>query len=106
MPNPPIPEEPNFIKNIEALQKVLSGIAVTMFFITWITGFDFVKDIFRPDFVLVLTILRVSIATVSLSITSLVGYNQLRKMFIWGIDSWEIYKQMLELKKKDDEGRK
>jgi len=102
MSNKPIPSEPNFIKNIEALQKVLSGIAVTMFFIVWITGFDFVKDIFKPDFVLVLTILRVSLASVSLVITSLVGYNQMRRMISWGIDSWEVYKDLLEIKKKKD----
>lgn len=102
MSNPPIPPEPNFIRNIEALQKVFASVAVTMFLVVYITGFDFVKDIFKPDFVLVLTVLRVSIATVSFILTAVVGYKQFKRMLTWAIDSWEVYKQMLEFKRRKD----
>lgn len=101
--NPKPPEEPKFIKNATSTQKWLAGIAVSMFFTVWITGFGWVVDIFRPDFVKALQYLRMTIALVGIGVTSIVGYQQIKRMLDWLVDSWEIYKKISEFKnnKKD-----
>lgn len=105
----PIPEEPKFVKNINYLQRILAGIAVTMFLVVWLTGFNFVIDIFKPDFVKALTILRVTIALVAFSISSILGYRQIGFIMKAILEIYGFYQTMLEINKakknskKDDE---
>lgn len=103
MSNLPIPEEPKFIKNVEALQKIFAGIAFTMFVMVWVTGWNIVIDVFKPDFVFVLTILRVTIITIAISLSCFVGYTQGRRMIGWAIESWQLYQDALAMKKKGKE---
>lgn len=99
----PIPEEPKFVRNATALQKWLAGVAVSMFLTVWITGWSYIQDFFKPDFVKPLSYLRVSIALSAIAITSIIGYQQMRWMATWLMNSWEIYKTMLEIKNKKEE---
>lgn len=96
-----LPDEPKFIQNATATQKWLSGIAVSMFITVWVTGWNAVVDIFKPDFVQALTYLRMSIALIGIGITSTVGYQRLKNMAEWGIEWWEMYKQVSEFKRRD-----
>jgi|ERR1700744_23176 len=104
-----IPEEPKFIQDATATQKWLAGIAVSMFFVVWITGWGFVAEFFKgtsdkTDFTLALTYLRFTIALIAIGITSIVGYPQIRKMLSWIYDSWTVSKDILEsIKNKDKE---
>lgn len=98
---PPLPEEPQFVKNITSLQKLLAGVAVSMFFTVWVTGFDFVKDIFKPDFIKLLTWLRVAITLSGIAITSVVGYPQIMRMINWFVQNYELYQEMSALKRKN-----
>lgn len=98
----PIPEEPAFIRNITSFQKVLASIAVTMMITAWVTGFNFISDFFKPDFVEALRYLRVGMALMAITLTSVVGYQQLKSMLNWLADSWEVYKNLMELKRNKD----
>lgn len=95
----PPEEPPKFIRNATSTQKWMAGIAVSMFITVWISGWAFVVDIFKPDFVKALTYTRMTIALVGICITSIVGYEQIKKMMDWIVDSWEVYKKISEFKK-------
>lgn len=98
-----IPEEPKFIQDATSIQKWLAGIALSMFFTAWITGFEWVVTFFKPDFVKALTYLRVTIALGGISVMSVVGYQQIKRMLDWLVDSWEVYKKISEFKKGKEE---
>lgn len=92
-------EEPKFIKTAAAVQKWLGGVAVSMLFIVWITGWTYIVDFFKPDWVQALTYMRMIIALSSVAILSIVGYTQLIRTGDWIIESWELYKRIKEIKK-------
>ncbi len=95
----PIPEEPKFVKNITSLQKIMAGVAVTMFLMVWITSFDLVVNIFKPDLVKFLTYLRVGMAMIGIALASCVGYPQLGILLGAALEMYEFYKKMSEIKK-------
>lgn len=103
--NTNIPEEPKFIRNATSIQKWLAGIAVSMFIVVYVTGWDWVSDWFKPDFVTALRYLRVGIAFCGIGLSSIVGYQQLTKMISWLIDSWEVYRNLLELKRNKEKDK-
>lgn len=103
--NANIPEEPKFIRNATSIQKWLAGIAVSMFIVVYVTGWGWVSDFFKPDFVVALRYLRVGIALFGIGLSSIVGYQQLTKMISWLIDSWEVYRNLLELKRNKDKDK-
>ena len=76
-----------------------------MFIVVYITGWDWVADFFKPDFVTALRYLRVGIALFGIGLTSIVGYQQITRMISWLIDSWEVYRNLLELKKNKDKDK-
>lgn len=98
----PIPEEPKFVKTATSIQKWLAGIAVSMFIVVVVTGFEFIQNIFKPNFINALLYLRMGIALVGIGITSVVGFEQIKKMMDWLVDSWEFYKKISELKKEKE----
>lgn len=99
MTKPQLEEPPKFIKNATSAQKWLAGIALSMFFTVWITGWDVVGNVFKPDFIKALTYLRMIIALFGIAITSIVGSGQIRQMLDWLIDSWEVYKKISDFKR-------
>lgn len=98
MTKPITPEQPRFIMNATATQKWMAGIAVSIFITVWVTGWQIVVNIFKPDFVSALTYLRMTLGLVGITITAFVGYEQIKRMLDWLVDSWEIYKKMTEFK--------
>lgn len=98
-----IPEEPRFVRNIGSLQKVLAGIVVTMILVVWITSWDTVINIFKPDYIKALTFLRVVISILALGTTSIVGYQQIGSIMRYILEVYEFYKTMMEIRKKKDE---
>lgn len=103
MNKPTPPEEPKFIQSIEATQKVFAGIAFTMFIVVWISGFDVIGNIFKPDFVIVLTIFRIVVMLIALSLSGFVGYKQGRNMVRWGVESYRLWQNVMEMKKQKEE---
>lgn len=101
----PIPQEPRFVTNITALQKILAGMAVSMFLTVWITGWSYIEDFFKPNFITPLTYLRVGIALAAIAITSVIGYQQMKWMATWLLDSWQVYRSMLEFRNKKEEDK-
>lgn len=99
MSNTPIPKEPKFIESIEAYQKVLAGIAFTLFLVVAICGFDFISNVFKPDFIIVLTIFRIVIMLIALTFSGFVGYQQGKNMFKWGVEAYRVWQNIMELKK-------
>lgn len=95
----PIPEEPKFVRNINYLQRMLAGIAVTMYLVVWAMGWAFVVDIFKPDYVKALTFTRVGIALFAMVITSILGYQQIGYIMRSILEIWDFYKKMLEMKR-------
>lgn len=98
-----LPDDPKFIQNLTSVQKWLATIALSMFFTTWITSFDWVINFFKPDFVKALTFVRMSIALSGIVIMGFVGIPQIKKMIDSLIEYWEIYKKISEIKEKGKE---
>lgn len=98
----PIPEEPKFVKSISAFQRIIAGIAVTMLLMVWVTGFDLVINIFKPDFVKFLTYLRVAMALLGIALTSFVGYQQIGTIMKAILEMYEFYKEMSDIRKNKD----
>lgn len=96
------PEPPKFVTSIEATQKVFAGIAFTMFTVVWISGFDFIGNVFKPDFVLVLTIFRIVAMLMALGLSGFIGYKQAINMVKWAVESYKVWQQIMELKKQKD----
>lgn len=96
------PDEPKFITNATQVQKWLASIAVSIFFTVWISGWEVIQNIFKPDFIKPLTYLRMSLAFIGITLTALVGYQQIVRMLDWLSKSYEIYKEMLEVKKEKE----
>lgn len=105
MTKPHLPEEPQFIKKISSLQRILSGVAISTFITVWVSGFDFVVNIFKPDFVIVLTYLRIGMASVGMMITCIVGGQQLQYMIGWITENYEIYRKITAYKKEQDKDK-
>lgn len=97
-----IPEEPKFVRNIGSLQKVLAGIVVTSILVVYLTSWDMVINIFKPDYIKALTFFRVIVAIFALGTTSIVGYQQIGSIMRYILEVYEFYKEMLELKKKKE----
>lgn len=98
-----IPQEPpKFVTNISWIQKVLASIAVSMAVMVWVTGWDIVANIFKPDFLKLLAYLRVSLAFMAIGFTAFVGYHQITVMLKWFIENYKLYNEMKELKKGQD----
>lgn len=95
----PIPEEPKFVKNISAFQRLIASVALTTLLMVWVCGFDFVINIFKPNFVMALTIVRVSLAISGIIEVAFVGYPQIGAMMKSILEMYEFYKKMSEIKK-------
>lgn len=63
----------DFFQSIGEIQTELMWIAVSMAVIVWISGFDIVQNIFKPDFIKALAIFRMLLAFGSLGILSVTG---------------------------------
>jgi len=92
------PKEPNFIAKIEALQFLLCGIVGTIILVVWITSFDFIINIFKPNFLIVLSILRVGLTSLGLVISSLVGIKAALWLLEKALELKQNYKKLLEEK--------
>lgn len=99
--NEKIPEEPKFVRSITSFQKVLAGVVVTMIFVVWLTSWDMVINIFKPDYIKALTLLRVIIASIALVTTSIVGYQQIGSIMRYILEVYEFYKTMSDIRKGD-----
>lgn len=86
------PEEPKFIRSIEATQKVFAGVAFSMFVVVYVAGFDIISNLFKPDFMIVLTIFRIILILIALGLSGLVGYEQGKRMVKWGISFYQYSK--------------
>lgn len=96
------PTEPNFVKNITYVQKILSGVAVTMFLMVWLTGFNFVTEVFKPNFLNVLATMRMVLAVIGIGFTSVVGYPQFGKMLAWAVENYGLLQRLKKLKDESD----
>lgn len=100
--NKEIPEEPKFVRQITSFQKVLAGVVVTSILVVYITSWDIVIGIFKPDYIKALTFFRVVIAIFALGTTSIVGYRQIGSIMKYILEVYEFYKTMSEIKKKKE----
>lgn len=94
-----IPEEPKFVRQITSFQKVLAGVIVTMILVVWLTSWEMIINIFKPDYVKALTLIRVVIASMALITTSIVGYQQIGSIMRYILEIYEFYKTMSDIRK-------
>lgn len=101
--NHKLKEPVTFAERIESVQIILCGVVGTIILVVWLTSFDFIINIFKPDFIKVLSILRVGLASLGLIIASLVGLKALAWGFNRGIELRAMYTELTELNKKKKE---
>lgn len=97
----PLPiEEPPFIKNIAALQKVLAAIAVSILIVIWLGGWDYIQEFFdKNGFLSIFNDVRALLGIACAIITSFVGYHQIGNMMSWIIEGYETWKKINDMKK-------
>jgi hypothetical protein len=105
MSNLPIPEEPKFVKAVTSGQKVLAGISGSLFFVVWLIGFDFIMNIFKPDYLWLILGFRMCLSLIALTCLGFVGYNNIGIMGQWIVDNYELYKRLSAFKKEQDENK-
>jgi hypothetical protein len=89
----------SWIPKVEAFQLWLAGIVGSISFVVWITSFDFISNIFKPDYIKALGLLRVYLAGCGLIITAFMGI----KALIWLIKkAAELYSEYRDIKKQID----
>jgi hypothetical protein len=97
-----LPQEPRFVKTVTSIQKILAGIAVTMFFAVWFSGIHWFQEIFKPNFVNVLNGTRVVLAVIGLACISVVGYTQLSTVATWIMENYQLYLKLKQIKKDEN----
>lgn len=97
-----INQEPKFVKTFSYVQKILASIAVSMFFVVWISGWDIVQNVFKPNFENALAWFRMLTMGCALACTAFVGLTQLGSMLQWVVDNYELLKKLKEIKKEQD----
>lgn len=101
MSNPP--ERPKFITNITWMQKTIAGIAGSMFLMALVSLIPFIENFFKPDFLYALSLIRASLAGMSLILSGWVGIPQIKYLVGYLFDIVEFYQKFNELKKKKGE---
>jgi hypothetical protein len=96
------PSKPSFVQRITWVQKILAGITGSMFLMALATMIPWIINMFRPDFLYLLSTLRVAMAGSSLVCGCFVGIPQIKGMIGWLADFYEYYKKFTEFKNKQD----
>lgn len=97
-----INQEPKFVKTFSYVQKILASVAVSMFFVVWISGWDIVQNVFKPNFENILAWFRAITMGLALGCTAFVGIKQLGVMIDWGLSTYESIKKLKEIKKEQE----
>lgn len=92
-------EKPSTLfSKVESVQIVLASIAGSMFAVVWVTSFDVVINIFKPDYLKALSIFRMSLAMIGLFITALTGLKGIIKLAKFFIELLELYNRLKKTK--------
>jgi len=103
MSKPIPPTKPTFVQHVSVVQKILAGITGSTFLMSLITMIPFVINLFKPDYLYLLSTLRVGFASASLICGCFVGIPQLWNMVGWLVKFYEYYKKFSELNKGKEE---
>lgn len=96
-------EEPPFVRNITALQKVVAAIAISTLGVIWVGGWDVVQSFFDKSGLLAAwTIFRGILGFCCAGEISFIGYHQIGNMMNWLIDGYQKWKKMKEFNSKDE----
>lgn len=100
IPTPPV--KPKFVQNITWMQKTLAGISGSMFVMVILTMIPWVVDIFKPNYVYLISNLRMYMALASFGVGCFVGIPQIKYMVGWLVDFYEYYEKFKKFKEKGD----
>lgn len=91
-------EETPVFQKIDAVQMLIVSIAGSMFAVVWLTSLDFIVNIFKPDFIQVLSILRITLASIGLCLAAVSGIKGILKLTSFFVELLEDYKKLKEFK--------
>lgn len=103
MTKPIPPSKPSFVNKVTWVQKLLAGITGSMFLMSLITMIPFVINLFRPDFLNFLSLLRAVMAGTSLICGCFVGIPQIKGMVSWMIEFYQYYQKFTARQKEIEE---
>lgn len=86
------PKNGDLFSIIDSIQIVFAGIAFSLFLVTWFTGMDFIINLFRPDFLRLLSYLRISFLVGGLIFAGFSG-KSVFLLFKFVLQAVEIYKR-------------
>lgn len=99
------PKKGSIFTIIDSLQILFAGIAFSLFVVAWITGWDIVIDVFKPDLLKLLSYVRVSFVVAGLVLAGLSGPSVI-KLGKFVLEMIEIYKrgskELSEIKKEKE----